>query len=232
MKKMTKSAKNISPEMALQFLENIRVLAEDKDEPTKLISLRVPENILRLLKAKAKIENKKYQSLSLGRAGDYLKNYYKKQFNADKLPLLLEQPFEVKLEKKGEKQLRIGGAMDRVDKLSSGKIEIIDYKTGGSVLTQKEVDKNDQLTFYALAASKMTGPPFGIKPENIVLSLYYFEDQIKISTQRTQAQLDQFEAELFKTRHEIEESGFACSGSYWCQDCEFGTFCNSSVDRL
>jgi predicted DNA binding CopG/RHH family protein len=53
----------VSPEEALDFLESIRRMQEDKDEPTKLISVRVPENILRALKVKAKFENKKYQSL-------------------------------------------------------------------------------------------------------------------------------------------------------------------------
>lgn len=41
----------------------MRRLVEDKDEPTVMISLRIPKNILRILKTKAKIENKKYQSL-------------------------------------------------------------------------------------------------------------------------------------------------------------------------
>lgn len=35
------------------------------DEPTVAISLRVPENILRSLKLKAKAEGKKYQSLMI-----------------------------------------------------------------------------------------------------------------------------------------------------------------------
>ena len=69
-----KKAKKISPEDALHFLENMRKMAEDKDEPTKLISLRVPENILRLLKSKAKIENKKYQSLIIHYVRQGLRN--------------------------------------------------------------------------------------------------------------------------------------------------------------
>lgn len=63
MKKRKLKEKRVSPAEALQFLESVRQMAEDKDEPTRLISLRVPENILRTLKAKAKIEEKKYQSL-------------------------------------------------------------------------------------------------------------------------------------------------------------------------
>lgn len=52
-----------SPEDALDFLESIRKLQDEKDEPTSPISIRIPGNILRTLKLKAKFEGKKYQSL-------------------------------------------------------------------------------------------------------------------------------------------------------------------------
>lgn len=63
MTKRKSKEKRVSPAEALQFLESMRQMAEDKDKPTKLISLRVPENILNAVKTKAKFENKKYQSL-------------------------------------------------------------------------------------------------------------------------------------------------------------------------
>jgi predicted DNA binding CopG/RHH family protein len=53
----------ISPEEALRFLEDIRTLNSDIDEPTVAISLRIPGNILRAIKGKAKADGKKYQSL-------------------------------------------------------------------------------------------------------------------------------------------------------------------------
>ena len=60
-----KDAGQISPGQALQFLEDMRVLYSAKDEPTRAISLRVPENLLRLLKTRAALEGKKYQSLMI-----------------------------------------------------------------------------------------------------------------------------------------------------------------------
>lgn len=63
MKKRKPKEGRVSPAEALQFLESMRQMAEDKDKPTKLISLRIPENILSAVKTKAKFENKKYQSL-------------------------------------------------------------------------------------------------------------------------------------------------------------------------
>jgi len=53
----------ITPEEALRFLEDIRLMHSGVDEPTVPISLRVPGNILRSIKLKAKADGKKYQSL-------------------------------------------------------------------------------------------------------------------------------------------------------------------------
>lgn len=53
----------ISPEEAVKFLEDVRLMSSSVDEPTVAISLRVPGNILRSIKLKAKADGKKYQSL-------------------------------------------------------------------------------------------------------------------------------------------------------------------------
>lgn len=53
----------ISPLEAVEFLDSFRKMIAETDEPTQLISLRVPGNLLKVLKTKAKSEGKKYQSL-------------------------------------------------------------------------------------------------------------------------------------------------------------------------
>ena len=74
MKKNSRSAKakthSISPEDAVRFLDDMRLMAHDLDEPTVAISLRIPGNILRSIKLKAKADGKKYQSLIV----EYLRN--------------------------------------------------------------------------------------------------------------------------------------------------------------
>jgi predicted DNA binding CopG/RHH family protein len=60
--KKNKSPK-ISPEEAIRFLDDMRKLTHEKDEPTISISIRLPSNILRSVKLKAKADGKKYQSL-------------------------------------------------------------------------------------------------------------------------------------------------------------------------
>lgn len=180
-------------------------------------------------------QNKRHGENAYKGAEKLLTDYYKKHFRPDRLPLLLEHHFMIPLERKEGKKtiyLKVGGAMDRVDETGGG-IEIIDYKTGEKVPTRAEVDKNMQLTLYALAATKLKEPPFvGLKPEQIKLSLFYFEEQKKITTMRTQAQLTELECELFSIKARIEASDFACSGHFYCQNnCEYAIFCKEDLLR-
>ncbi|KYG63966.1 hypothetical protein AZI86_14245 [Bdellovibrio bacteriovorus] len=55
----------ISPEEAVQFLDDMRKLSHEVDEKTVAISIRIPENVLRAVKTKAKSENRKYQSVMI-----------------------------------------------------------------------------------------------------------------------------------------------------------------------
>ncbi len=189
--------------------------------------------ILKLLKDnwigegfKNKIQEKQY--LEIGKK--YLKDYFAKSFDPKVLPVLMEEKFTVKLdpETSSGQVIKIGGTFDRVDKLSDGTIEIIDYKTGDKVPTQKEADKDLQLGFYALAATKINNELFNKKPEEVKLSLYYFKEQKKITTTRTQKDLEKLQTEIFKIKEEIEKSDFKCSNHIFCQmGCEFSLFCKS-----
>ena len=50
----------------------------------------------------------------------------------------------------------VSGSIDRIDRLPSGGIEVIDYKTG-RVSSQKGVDESLQLSIYALACRDALG---------------------------------------------------------------------------
>jgi len=152
----------------------------------------------------------------------YLSGFLKESFDPKNLPLLLEEPFTIPLGK-----IKIGGKIDRVDKLVAGSIEIIDYKTGATIPSQKEVDQNLQLSFYALAATQIPTEPFGKVPEKIKLSLYYLDQQQKITTTRTKEDLEKAKEEILKIKKQIETSDFKCSGSFLCQNCEYKLLCNS-----
>jgi DNA helicase-2/ATP-dependent DNA helicase PcrA len=154
----------------------------------------------------------------------YLSGFLEQGFNPKVLPVVMEQPFNVPL----GNNLKIVGRLDRVDDLGQGEIEIVDYKTGATIPSQHDVDRNLQLSFYALAATKIPTAPFGKTPDKVKLSLYYLDEQEKISTTRTAKQLEGAVKEIFKIREEIEKSDFKCSGHMFCQTgCEFSLFCKT-----
>ena len=80
--------------------------------------------------------------------------------------------------------MRIYGEIDRIDRLPSGGIEVIDYKTG-KVSSQKDIADNLQLSIYALACRDALG--LGT-PERV--TLYFTESAIRMSTMRTDEELD------------------------------------------
>jgi DNA helicase-2/ATP-dependent DNA helicase PcrA len=169
-------------------------------------------------------KSKSHEKEFFQKGKDYLVGFLKNGFNPKIRTIALEQPFTVLI----GKDLKIGGRLDRIDDLGNGEIEIIDYKTGAAIPNQREVDKNLQLSFYALAATKIPTKPFGKTPDKIRLSLYYLDEQEKISTTRNAKQLEEATAEIFKVRDEIEKSDFKCSGHMFCQmGCEFSLFCKS-----
>lgn len=166
-------------------------------------------------------ENKKHKLEFFKKGESYLLGFVKNSYDPKINTLALEQKFNFKLN--GE--LKIGGTIDRVDDIVGGGIEIVDYKTSANIPTQKDVDKNLQLSVYALAASEI----YKIKPEDIKLSLYYLDTQEKFSTKRTVSDLEKVKEEILKVKDEIEKSDFKCSNHYFCQKgCEYSMFCKES----
>lgn len=163
--------------------------------------------------------DKKHEQESLEKAKKFLTEYLKSGLHKNANPIYLEQPFTFKIN-----DLKIGGKMDRVDDLGNGEIEIIDYKTGAKIPSQKDIDANLQMTIYALAATDGGVLNHGI--EKMKLSFYYFDNQTKMTTTRTKEQLEEAKKQLLATRDEIEKSDFQCSGNKLCESCEFKMLCN------
>ena len=152
------------------------------------------------------------------RAEKYLDSFFKKGYKKTQKPVSLEQSFTIKI----SPSLRIGGRIDRVDQLKDGSLEIIDYKTG-KVQDQKQIDKNLQMTIYAMA-----GASPGIykkNPKNIILSFYYLETQEKISTYRNFEDLEKAKEEIMKKVKEIEKSDFLPKPGPYCDFCDFKLLC-------
>jgi DNA helicase II / ATP-dependent DNA helicase PcrA len=182
---------------------------------------------------------KGHEERSYGKMKKFLKHYLDNLYDPKVLPIQTEQPFTVgigglrvggKIDSSSHKVaewqvgLRVGGKIDRIDVDRKG-IHIIDYKTGAKALTQKEADSDLQLSIYAMAATLIPEYPFDRKPEDVKLSLFYFDTPQIVTTKRTAAQIDKAREEILSYKKQIEESDFKCSGNMLCQTCEYRLFC-------
>lgn len=167
-------------------------------------------------------ESKAYARLRKKNAEELLIEYMRANLNEEHLPTLTEYPFNFYLE-----GVKVLGRFDRVDKVSNGKIEIIDYKTGENIPDQKKLDNDLQLTLYALASQSLKEPIFQVKPEEIDLTLYYIETNKKLTTKRTHEQLELAKEKIATRLADIITSDFRCSGSIICQNCEYKILCSA-----
>ncbi len=73
-KQIHKKQKKLTPDQVVEFLDNFQSIVNGKDKPTKLISLRVPENILESFKTLATEKNQKYQSIIVKLMRDWVRS--------------------------------------------------------------------------------------------------------------------------------------------------------------
>lgn len=176
-------------------------------------------------------KNRNHEEKALQQAKNILINYINRKIADNEKsakPISVEIPFQYFVKQtNGDRTLKLGGRIDRVDEYPNGKIEIIDYKTGSNIPTEKKLTEDLQLTFYALAANRTKGGIFNKPPEDILLTLYYLEEEKKLTTTRTKEQLESSIDDIFNKVIEIEQSKFECSGNLLCQNCEYKMICQT-----
>ena len=115
--------------------------------------------------------------------------------------------------------MTIRGSIDRIDRLPSGGIEVIDYKTG-KVSSQKGVDESLQLSIYALACRDALG--LGT-PERV--TLYFTESATRLSTTRSDEQLDAARQDIRMRVGRMRSGDFAATPGDACRWCAYRAMC-------
>lgn len=157
--------------------------------------------------------NKEHKQERYKEGATLLKNYLDKSKQDKKTPLALEKSFNLKID-----GIKFFGRIDRIDSLEDGGVEIVDYKTG-QTKSQKDVDRDDQVSFYAIAAQDA----LRMRPEK--LTYYFLESGTKVTTTRTPKQLEKKKEEIGEIVSEMKEGNFKATPGMQCQWCDFKEVC-------
>jgi len=146
-----------------------------------------------------------------------LKLFFSQWEKEKTVPERLENRFKLQV---GE--FVLSGAIDRVDRLPDGSVEIIDYKTGQSK-ERLEADNKRQLLIYQLAAAQH------LKEKVSKLTYYYVEDGKKLSFLGKTEDLEDIKEKIITTIEKIKQSEFTPTPSpQMCKFCDFNKICEFS----
>jgi len=164
--------------------------------------------------------SKAYEGEMKKHGAELLTEYLKKGYDKKTKTIAVEQAFKIKI----TPEVTLGGRIDRVDRHTDGKLEIVDYKTGAAP-KKRDPQEDFQLSLYALAA---TDPGvYREKPEQVVVSFYFFEGQERMRATRTKEQLEKVKLEIITAADEINKSDFHPTPGMYCGFCEFRIICEA-----
>jgi len=127
-----------------------------------------------------------------------------------RMPVAVERIFYIDIE-----GVKLRGFLDRVDKLESGGLSIVDYKSNQELFTQDDLEKNLQLTLYQLAAEQTWHLPVER------LTLYHLRSNTPCScAARDETRLKKARHLVLAVAKNITEEKFPAIESQYCP-CDF-----------
>lgn len=143
-------------------------------------------------------EDKKQKEQYRARGKEILKKFYETTAATKPTPVLLEQPFTMKL---GDKQqYQFNGKIDRADAGPEG-LAIIDYKTSEKVPSKTDANDLDQLRIYQWSCEE-----FFHKPVESLQYWYVYPNELKNLKLATPEEIIKLKEKLLTTIEKIREA--------------------------
>lgn len=159
---------------------------------------------------RSKEDKEKYRKRGLESLNIFFKRY---QEDKPAAVLMLEKRFNFKIAKE-----LIHGAIDRIDLLPDGSLEIIDYKTGKTKESLQFKDKR-QLILYQLFLEEF------LSKKVSRLSYYFLESGKKLSFTATDKEVTKLRLEVISEIEAIKKRDFKAKPSMMCSYCDFNSIC-------
>jgi putative RecB family exonuclease len=131
-----------------------------------------------------------------------------------RMPIAVEHKFNIDIG-----NIKLTGRIDRVDKLESGGLAIIDYKTNKELFTQEYINNDLQLTLYQLAVEQSWFLPVER------LTLYHFRSNTPVSCPPRQPErIEEAKRLVLEVAEGIQAGNFPATESAYCP-CDFPEYC-------
>lgn len=145
---------------------------------------------------------------------EILRNFWQTNRVSFRLPVATEHRFYVDIA-----GIKLGGIIDRVDKLDSGGLSVVDYKTSREFFTREHLENDLQLTLYQIAAEKTWMLPIER------LTLYHLRSNTPCACEpRNKGQLEAARHTVLTVAGNIEKGNFAPVENNYCP-CDFPEYC-------
>lgn len=133
--------------------------------------------------------------------------------------------FSVEVEKKFTLEINsvvVSGVIDRVDRLPSGNLHLVDYKTGNFIPQELEQKDKLQLSIYTLAATKL------FKGEVEKATYMFLRSGTELTFAPDSEQLATTIYTIEKVSKDIGSGFFPKCKNKFCPWCDFYSFCDSA----
>ncbi|MCL6471620.1 MAG: PD-(D/E)XK nuclease family protein [Firmicutes bacterium] len=143
-----------------------------------------------------------------------LTQFYNENVLTFAIPIAVEKRFALDME-----GITLSGVIDRIDRLSNGGIEIIDYKTNDKLPPKTKMNTDLQLPIYHMAVEEL----YGVAPQKV--TLYFLVPNQKMSTRKTKTDVAKARDTILKVSEDIRAQKFDPFKNPLCPWCDYIEFC-------